>query len=92
MPILMRYEDLVLNPVGTIQRALEYLDLEATPQRVRRMIEVAAQDSSAWIEHRTSPSVHASIGRWRRDLGPATQDLCQELFVDALREFGYEHA
>jgi hypothetical protein len=89
---VMRYEDLVLNPNETIQRALEYLDLEATPWRVRRMIEGADPDSAAWLHHRTSPSALASIGRWRRDLAPATRELCQELFADALREFGYEHA
>lgn len=89
---LLRYEDLVLNPVESIQRALEYLNVEATPWLVRKMIEGANQDSAAWAHHRTSPSVLASIGRWRRDLAPAAQELCQELFADALREFGYERA
>lgn len=87
---LLRYEDLVRDPVETVRRALEYLDLEATPSLVRRMVDVAGQDTATWSRHRTSPDALASIGRWRRDLPPATQELCQELFADALREFGYE--
>lgn len=89
---LLRYEDLVLNPVETLQRTLEYLGLEATAWVARRMIEASHSDSAAWTPHRTSPSGPASIGRWRQELEPAVQDLCQELFADALREFGYESA
>jgi len=87
---LLRYEDLVLNPVESIQRVLEYLNLDASPSVARRMIDGASQDSAAFMDHRTAPSALASIGRWRRDLPAETQQLCQDVLADALREFGYD--
>jgi hypothetical protein len=89
---LLRYEDLVVEPVETVRRALEYLDVDATPPLVRRMIERTSADFAAWAPHRTSPDPLASIGRWRQDLAPELRELCNELFADALAQFGYEPA
>ena len=89
---LLRYEDLVRNPVESIQRALEYLHLDASPALVRRMLDGVDADSAALIDHRTSASALASIGRWRRDLPAEIQEVCQEVLADALREFGYDPA
>ena len=87
---LVRYEDLIREPVETLRRALEYLDLEATPSLVRGMIDAAHDLSAMAPHHRTAPSPLASIGRWRNDLTPAMQELCQDALADVLREFGYE--
>jgi hypothetical protein len=41
-------------------------------------------------KHKTSPDPESSIGRWRYELDPSLQAICQEAFGDVLKEFGYE--
>jgi hypothetical protein len=40
--------------------------------------------------HKTSPTIDASIGRWRNERDAQFRDLCREAFAEALDEFGYE--
>ena len=86
---LLRYEDLVLRPDKTLNALLEYLDLKCSPSMVAGMIERASKATLGMQEHRTSPDPERSIGRWRRDLDPSLQVVCQEAFGDILEEFGY---
>jgi hypothetical protein len=86
---LLRYEDLILRPIETLTSLLEYLNLEPTPLVVERMIQRASEETSGMRQHRTSPDPEKSIGRWRRDLDPSLQAVCQEAFGDVLQEFGY---
>ena len=87
---LLRYEDLVRNPEESLRRVLEYLGLDASPSLVCGILDRIDQESEILIDHRTSSSALASIGRWRRDLPAAIQDVCHEVLADALREFGYD--
>jgi hypothetical protein len=87
---LLRYEDLVLRQAETLGSVLEYLDLDPAPSTVECMIRRASEETSRMKEHRTSPDPQQSIGRWRRDLDPSLQTVCQEAFGDILREFDYE--
>jgi Sulfotransferase family len=87
---LLRYEDLVLRPNETLSALLEYLDLDSAPSKVEGMIQRSSDETLDMQEHRTIPDPQQSIGRWRRDLDPSLQDVCQEAFGDILREFGYE--
>jgi hypothetical protein len=41
-------------------------------------------------DHRTSPDIAASIGRWRRDLSPELQERSCEILEEVLAGFGYE--
>jgi hypothetical protein len=86
---LARYEDLVLRPVDTLRAILEYLKLDAAPSTVESMLQRASEKLSGQEQHRTSPDPQRSIGRWRHDLDPALQAVCQESFGDVLEEFGY---
>jgi Sulfotransferase family len=87
---LVRYEDLILSPVTTLSSILEYLGLENTPAIVEKMIETASEDTPALQEHRTTSDPKSSIGRWRQELEPSMQAICQESFGEALEEFGYK--
>jgi hypothetical protein len=87
---LVRYEDLVTAPVGTLQPLLEYLHLDATPRTVDGMIQRASENMNQLHQHQTSESPAASIGRWRRDLDPALRTMASEAFDDLLVEFGYQ--
>jgi 2-polyprenyl-3-methyl-5-hydroxy-6-metoxy-1,4-benzoquinol methylase len=42
-------------------------------------------------QHWTSSEPNKSIGRWRRDLSPSLQAVCQEAFSEVLKEFGYDY-
>jgi hypothetical protein len=87
---LLRYEDLMLHPKETLSAVLDYLGLEATEANVRRLLDDASAMAEPPEEHRTSPSVDESIGRWRRDLDVNLQRACDEAFGDLLPVLGYK--
>lgn len=87
---LVRYEDLMLQPAETLLRVLRYLELESGDLAVEGMLRRALVDTPELEAHRTAGSARASVGRWRHDLEPASQLLCEQVFGDLLREFGYQ--
>jgi hypothetical protein len=86
---LLRYEDLILHPVETLDALLDYLGLTPTLAMVEGMIERASEETILMRKHRTSSDPARSIGRWRRDLDASLQAACQDAFGDVLRGFGY---
>jgi hypothetical protein len=96
---LIRYEDLILQPKETLTAMLEYLELDSTPATVDQVLAFgseeilrlpgAAQEVSEVRGHRTVADPRASIGRWRADTDASFRDLSQEVFGEALEEFGY---
>jgi len=88
--IVVRYEDLVLDPGPTLKRLLEHIGVESSDEVVGRMVEALAGELAELAEHRTTADPLASIGRWRRDLGEELLGACDEAFGPALEAFGYE--
>ena len=86
----VRYEDLVADPAAVLTKLLGYLELDAEPATVEAMVDAAAAEIPELRDHRTSPTVDASIGRWRRDLTPEQQAMAQDAFADVLAPFGYD--
>jgi hypothetical protein len=86
---LVRYEDLVGQPVDTLTALFRYLELDASPDLVDEIIKTASEQTPHFRQHRTTPNVQASIGRWQRDLDPSLQRACEETFADLLGAFGY---
>jgi GT2 family glycosyltransferase len=87
---LLRYEDLILEPESTLADVFAYLGVAADAATVRRVIRDAQNTlPDAQSGHRTSTSAEASIGRWKHDLSPRQQEVCQEVFGDVLEAFGY---
>jgi Sulfotransferase family len=85
--LLLRYEDLVLQPRETLMAVLAYLELDDSRATVDAMLEtLGAPDSDV---HRTT-TVERSVGRWREDLAADVQEACAAALGGALREFGYE--
>jgi hypothetical protein len=83
---LVRHEDLILRPVGTLEGILRYLGLEAAPATVDAMVRT--------LEERVAEAApiddpRASIGRWRRELSRPLQESFEQALGFALREFGY---
>ncbi len=86
---LVRYEDLMLDPVPTLTGVLEYLGLDAGEDAVRQMLAAPEQPLPGMSEHRTTPDPQASIGRYARDLDPALLEECERRLGDAIALFGY---
>ena len=87
--IVVRYEDLVLEPAPTLTRLLGYLGVEAGAPVVERMLEAPAGGLPALADHRTAADPRTSIGRWRRELDDELLAACEEAFGPALETFGY---
>jgi hypothetical protein len=88
--LLVRYEDLVLHPEETLAGVMSYLELDARPKTIARMLADAAKLNGEMQDaHVTSTTTADSIGRWRRDLSPALQSICEESLGKGLEAFGY---
>jgi Sulfotransferase family len=87
---VVRYEDLAARPHEALESILAFAGLDAAPATIGRMVEHGFADIPEYRAHRTTDSVEASVGRWRRELEPSLQELCADAFGEALVEFGYE--
>ena len=70
-------------------RHLEYLELDASPEQVKRLLAAGVGDSDELRHHRTSERAEESIGRWRREGDERFRELCNDVFGDILGDFGY---
>lgn len=87
---LVRYEDVVLNPMETLRGILQYLELDDSDDEIRTMLSaINVGNDKEQKAHMTSKSVEESIGRWRKDLSPSLQVLCEREFGHILKSFGY---
>ncbi|MBC7986176.1 MAG: sulfotransferase [Sphingomonadaceae bacterium] len=80
--MMVRYEELALDPEGVAARLSEFLGIA---------LDVGAQ-LAARAGHRTSASVAASVGRWRREMDPEIQAIFDEQLGDVLDRAGYGRA
>jgi hypothetical protein len=97
---LVRYEDLVLEPNETLTSMLEYLEVDASPERVAAVLARGSEDvlslpgfsyePSELAAHKTLPDLKTTIGRWRTEGDEPLRAVTEEVFADALREFGYD--
>ena len=87
---LIRYEDLIQQPLPTLTAVAKYLGIDQSPATLSEMLARASEDTPELKGHRTSESATASIGRWRRDLDPSLRPIAAESFNEALSAFGYE--
>ena len=78
--------------IAGVLAPLRHCGVAADLTRINEMIVAANEPSGAIERHRTSASARESIGRWRSDLSPATQERCNALFADSLKFFGYHAA
>ncbi len=87
---LVRYEDLILEPVKTLSGVFRYIGVDATEGTVSAVLEKALEDTPEMQHHRTSSNPQTSIGRWKADLAPHLKRKCNEAFGETLKEFGYD--
>jgi hypothetical protein len=88
---LVRYEDLISEPDGTLTALLDSLGFDASAATVSQVLEDATTVMPhAQAQHQTSGSIERSIGRWRQDLTGERRDACAEAFDGLLEQLGYE--
>jgi hypothetical protein len=87
---LLRYEDLIREPVATLGPLLEFVGLD--PAAAPAMVEGASVSTGGMDHHMTAPSAAASIGRWREDLDPQLADRCDAILSPVSADFGYATA
>ena len=78
---------------------LEYLELDSSPETVGDVLAHGSEEvlslpgfsyeASEIASHRTVPDPNATIGRWQSEGDESLRALAEEVFGDALREFGY---
>jgi hypothetical protein len=96
---LVRYEDMVRRPHDTVADVLGFLEMDAPPAVVDRLVGLAAQDvpdlpgttfdAELVQAHRSPRSLEDSIGQWR-ERDDAFRAVLDEALGDALTAFGYE--
>ena len=87
---LLRYEDLIREPVATLSRVFDYVGVEHDAERMTSLLEEAsAMRPDVQKSHQTAGDPAASIGRWERDFTADMAAAADEVFPDILEAFGY---
>ena len=87
--LLLRYEELVLEPRRVLGELLAFLNVNSSTESLEATLGRASQETKLLDAHQTSDHPDASIGRWRRDLSPELAGICNEVLAPVLTEFGY---
>ena len=86
--LLVRYEDLVLEPAATLARLFDYLDVDSSPATVAEVLAKAHRATpKLQRQHQTSASAEQSIGRWRDDISPSVWPRLDEVFAAELESW-----
>lgn len=83
--ILVRYEDLMRDPVAVLQQVQSFIGIAGSTNDAARAVEKAAVHR----EHVTAASPAASIGRWQNELTPSEQTTMNWFLQPFLSRFGY---
>lgn len=87
--LLLRYEDLIVDPHASLCRVTEYAGIDASPSVIERMVDTSRVDDDTSRAHRTTDNGAHSIGRYRYDMNEDLRALCLEIGADLLSRFGY---
>jgi hypothetical protein len=83
--LLVRYEDLVLDPVPTLTRLFDYLGVDSTAETATSVVERALRaEQNMQRNHQTSASPEQSVGRWRKDVSPDLWERMNDVFAPEL--------
>jgi hypothetical protein len=87
---LVRYEDLVLDPVTSLVSLFRYLGLHPDDEEAATQLIQRASEAGALLDaHRTIRDPAESIGRWKHDLPEPIAELCDDVLSPELTAFGY---
>jgi len=86
--LIVRYEDLILQPSATLGSIFNYLGLDLSADSLHQMLSALRSDEHT--AHRTSQSAQQSIGRWHRELADDLRQACRREFDELLSGVGYD--
>lgn len=84
---IVRYEDLMREPEDALVGVVDFLDIDAQPDKLKSALEFAQNAGSR--RHKTSSSPTASIGRWKTELPECMQEHATQRFSKYREVFGY---
>lgn len=101
---LVRYEDLLADPVKELTALASLLNIEATPDRIERAVRLSSAghmqslektQSEQWVATKGTrqdiPFVReAKAGGWRSKLSPAAVHTIEQAWGHTMKELGYE--
>jgi len=82
----------VLAPESTLIALFEYLGADASQEMVAGLLSSGATQTGPLAEHRTSESLEASVGRWRRDSDGTFARLMDSALGSVLDLFEYDRS
>lgn len=102
--LLLRYEDMLEDPARELLRVAHLLDVDATPERLRRAIEQSSAErmrklerlqSDQWVatknRRKDIPFVRAArAGGWRLDLPETSVNRIESAWGNLMSTLGYE--
>ncbi len=80
--LLVRYEDLVLRPLDTLQNLNDYLSLDLS-------IDILEDAGQEFAQHRTEQDAAKSISKWRNELSSDVINTFSTLMGEQLSSMGY---
>jgi hypothetical protein len=91
--VMVRYEDLLGDPLGELARVAEHLALPATPEAVAGAVDRHRFEEVPTSQRGPLQAVREGApGGWRRNLSPAEQHVLQEALAPVLDRFGFAGA
>jgi hypothetical protein len=101
---LVRYEDLLADPVKEMSSLADFLRIRATPERIARAVELSSagrmqslekEQSKQWRVTKDSKQDIAFVreaksGGWRGKLSPESVRMIEQAWGATMQEFGYE--
>jgi hypothetical protein len=87
--IVVRYEDLVHDPMRALAEIARYAELDWAPKLLAGIIERGSIESLGSNNNRNGVDPAASVGRWRKDLSADLKKLAAIAFESFLKQFGY---
>lgn len=87
--LLVKYEDLVLEPRQTLQSVFRHIDVSSRDHLLDKALSERNSEAGNFEKHTTSSSAESSVRKWEKALEPELQELCAHHFRDALDLFGY---
>jgi hypothetical protein len=89
-PHILRYEDIIREPVPTLETLLQYLEIDSSAEVIASILERASIETGAMRQHCTSGNPADSVGRWRKDLPTRVRDLFASEFGETMAQLGYD--
>jgi hypothetical protein len=87
--LLVRYEDLVRDPLEVLRRIAGHAGVEADDTLLESVVRHGTVETTESRMHRTSADSASSMNRYRDTLSVKVQDLWLELAGDLLEKVGY---